>query len=190
MAGALLTSTPTLPPLPVPTIDTLSLIQTVAAKKGISKTTLLNLATSESELDPNAVGDHGCSVGLVQINLCAHPSIDRADALDPEFALTYAATAIAKGKQHAWTVCSCVKYARAIIGGVPLRDAEAFLPNTTIHVGALALFRYRSGVSHVAVVTSINGSSFTVREANYKPCLASTRNVAYSDSALVGFWEA
>lgn len=166
------------------------LVSKVAAKKGVSSTTLYNLASSESSLDSEAVGDGGCSVGLVQINLCAHPSIDKADALDPEYALNYAATQIAKGNSYAWTVCSCVKYARALIGNVPLQNASQFVPNTKLHVGALAVFKYSSGVSHVAVVTSVKESSFTVKEANYKPCLTSTRNVSTDDEALIGFWEA
>lgn len=147
------------------------------------------MVESESEGNPNAVGDHGCSFGLVQINTCAHPDVTKKEAKDPLFALNYAAKAIANDTAYQWTSCSCAKYAYVSIDGVPLKDADEFVPNSYEPVvGGLALFHYKSGESHVAVITAINGTSLTVKEANYHPCLIDKRVVDMSDPSLIGFW--
>lgn len=45
----------------------------------------------ESAYDPGAIGPNGIDLGLVQINLEAHPDITNLEALDPAFSLPYAA---------------------------------------------------------------------------------------------------
>lgn len=166
-----------------------ALLSTIAEKFKVSSTTLYNLSNGESSLNPDAVGDHSCSYGLVQINLCVHTSVAKEDALDPTFALTYAAKAIKAGKEYQWTVCSCVKYAKTLVAGVPSQNADRFVSNTSIaHVGELALFRYSNGIAHVAVVTAVNKYTFVVAESNFKPCYTGRRTVSLNDPALVGFW--
>ena len=57
----------------------------------------------ESGGDPKAVGDHGTSFGLVQINLPSHPEISREQAEDPVFALKYLQTELKAGRGNQWT---------------------------------------------------------------------------------------
>lgn len=57
----------------------------------------------ESGLDPEAVGDHGTSLGIAQIHLPAHPDITKEEALDPDFALDWAAKQFSLGHQTMWT---------------------------------------------------------------------------------------
>jgi hypothetical protein len=57
----------------------------------------------ESGHNPNAVGDHGYSFGLVQIYLPAHPDISKEQALDPEFALDFLASHLANRQGYFWT---------------------------------------------------------------------------------------
>jgi hypothetical protein len=45
----------------------------------------------ESAYDPGAIGPNGVDTGLVQINLDAHKDITNLEALDPAFAVPYAA---------------------------------------------------------------------------------------------------
>lgn len=55
-------------------------------------------------------------------------------------------------------------------------------------VGTVALFTYRSGVSHVALVEELSLNGFWVSECNYRPGVCGWRFVRYDDYALRGFW--
>jgi hypothetical protein len=57
----------------------------------------------ESGWNPEAVGDGGTSIGLVQIHLPAHPDVTREQALDPDFALTFIVDKFLNGEEHLWT---------------------------------------------------------------------------------------
>jgi hypothetical protein len=48
-------------------------------------------------------GDREQSFGLVQIHLPAHPSISKAQALDPEFAIDFLAKNLHGGRGAMWT---------------------------------------------------------------------------------------
>lgn len=84
---------------------------------------------------------------------------------------------------------SCVKWVR--FRGVPLAmgtNAEDVKPNTTIHKGAVAVFRYRLE-SHIAYVESFDADGFTISETNYHHGKQDERYVSFLDPFLIGFWE-
>lgn len=162
-----------------------SIIGRVSHETGVSSSTLYNLSKSESTLNPDAIGDHGCSYGLTQINICAHKGLTKEEALDPETNLTWAANRIAEGNLSWWTAGNCYSYILTILGRLP--HMAQILPNTGIKVGSVAVFNY-SGVKHIAYVSSVNTDSFTVKEANYKPGVIGIREVSIDDRSLEGFW--
>lgn len=165
-----------------------ALISNKAEEYSISSTTLFNLVKSESTLNPDAVGDKGCSVGLVQINLCAHPNVAKEDALDPEFALTYAAKAIASSTEYAWTSCNCWSYIKAnYIHNLP--GTKYLIPNSGPVVGGVVLFNYR-GVKHYAYIESVSKNYVYISEANYTRCKIGERKISLYDPHIVGFWSA
>lgn len=96
----------TLPPVVYSTSTASAIIEAYAAHYGIPAAPLEETLTCESELNPNAVGDHGTSFGVAQIHLPAHPDITKAQALDPLFAINYAAEQFSEGREHLW---SCFK---------------------------------------------------------------------------------
>lgn len=158
-------------------------VEEIAAKYKISPSVLTNLVQSESTFNPDAVGDKGCSYGLAQINICAHKEIDKADALDPDFALNYAAKAISEGTEDAWSACNCWSYVQAnFIKNLP-RMAE-IQPNTSVpHKGFVAIFYYGK-TKHVGYVIDDKG---TITEANKTHCKIGTRTIPTSDINLVGY---
>jgi len=56
----------------------------------------------ESNFNPNAIGDSGSSVGLLQIHLPAWPEITRTQALNPEWSLNWS-IAIFKAHPENWS---------------------------------------------------------------------------------------
>lgn len=62
--------------------------------------------TDRPELGVKA-GDRELSFGLVQIHLPSHPNITYDQAIDPEFAIEFLASNLAKGKGRMW---SCYPY--------------------------------------------------------------------------------
>lgn len=166
------------------------MISDLSLQYGIASPALLNMATSESSLNPDAVGDHGCSLGIVQINLCAHPNITRAEALDPHWALTYAAQAIADDTDYHWTSCNCYSYVLVHLGSLPLM--AKIQPNSTPKVGGVAIFYYRSHegtiVKHVALITAQTDTTISIAESNLERCKTDVRVVDKSDAHLDGYW--
>lgn len=84
--------------------------------------------------------------------------------------------------------CYCVTTARQLGVDIPIgTNADEFKPNTTPHIGSLALFQY-DDVSHVAVVSEINKDNFKVRQGNKERCEYSEEWVAWDNPHLKGFW--
>ena len=83
--------------------------------------------------------------------------------------------------------CSCVAYLTSLGIKLPLGDAIDITPNSTPHVGGIALFTYGK-LGHVALITSIDDTGFTVKEGNYHRCQQDTRYVLWTDAHLTGFW--
>ncbi len=84
-------------------MTTYELIDYYGAKYDVSTSTIHRVVKCESQYNPNAIGDEGTSFGLAQIHLPAHPEVSRAQALDPEFAISFLAKNLAKGKGAMWT---------------------------------------------------------------------------------------
>lgn len=145
--------------------------------------------TSESGWNPLLISDHG-DYGLVQISIGVNnPGITKEQAFDPIFALKFAATAIKKGQEYKWTVCSCVQQIKALGVKVPKGwNASDFKPNTTPHIGAVAIFNYH-GVSHVALIKKYTSKGFLVAEGNYESCKTGDRDISWDDPSLIGFWD-
>lgn len=77
---------------PVSTKDEIRLyILSIAEKYHLEAARFLAVAICESGLNPAAVGDHGQSFGLFQIHLKSHKDVTREQALDPLFAVEWAA---------------------------------------------------------------------------------------------------
>lgn len=165
------------------------LISSISAEYGVSSTTLYNLAYSESHLDPSAVGDSGDSVGIVQIRLKSHPDVSREQALDPEFSLRWAALEILAGNISQWSVCSCVKTIAPLVSGMPIQDADKFIPNADVTTGKVLLLNYH-GVRHVALIKEVSKEGILVYEGNYKRCLTGTRLISWEElgDTLVGYY--
>lgn len=96
----------TLPPLVYSTSTASTIVEAYAVHYGIQSEPLLRTLKCESSLNAKAIGDHGTSFGVAQIHLPAHPDITKAQALDPLFAIDWAAYQFSLGKQNMW---SCYK---------------------------------------------------------------------------------
>lgn len=140
-----------------------------------------NLISSESQWNPNAVSPTN-DYGLAAINLRWHPEVTKAEALDPEFALRFAAQAIKDGKEDAWTVCNCYQYVKAVLG-----DIGSITPNSTPKNGSVAIFDYK-GIPHYGIVVALKVDGFKIREANYTHCKTDTRFIKWTDPNLKGFY--
>jgi len=68
-------------------------------------------------------------------------------------------------------------------------DAEDFKPNTTPHVGALALFTYKNGISHVARIVEIREDGFLIDQDGVSRCNNPSDFVEWDDKNLTGFWD-
>ncbi len=87
--------------LPTRTVE--DMISDYSMRYGVNKSVLDTVIKCESGGHANIVGDHGDSIGLVQINLPAHPEITRTQALDPEFSVEYLAHQLSLGHGKLWT---------------------------------------------------------------------------------------
>ncbi len=81
------------------------IIATTALKYGIDPKLALYISYKESGWDPSAIGDHGNSIGLVQISKIYHPEVTRKQALDPVFSAEFLASELSKEKCHEWSTC-------------------------------------------------------------------------------------
>jgi len=160
----------------------------LAVNNGVSWETLNNLITSESQWNPSARSKTG-DYGLVQINLASWPDITKEQALDPDFSLNWAIDRLKEDKAYLWSVCSCISQLR--IEGIKLPkyfiEARDFIPNSPPVIGGVAIFKYKKA-SHVAVIKKFTKNGFIISEANYSPCLTGTREIAWDDPHLKGFW--
>lgn len=93
----------TLPPVVYSTTTAVDIITAYAAHYGIPAQPLIDTLYCESDFNPDAVGDNDTSFGVAQIHLPAHPEITKAEALDPLWAINWAAAQFAAGREHEWT---------------------------------------------------------------------------------------
>lgn len=87
------------------------------------------------------------------------------------------------------TVCSCINYAKYILGvtgevwGYPDKLATTSM---SPHEGGLVLTS-EGPYGHIAVVTSVNEDSITISEANYESCKITTRTLKLNDPVIRGY---
>lgn len=79
------------------------ILQAIATKHGIDPEPFIATAQCESRFKASAVGDYGNSFGVFQIHLPSHPTVTKAQALDPWWAAEWSAQQFAAGKQKMWT---------------------------------------------------------------------------------------
>lgn len=96
-----------LPPVPIfmqvaasPDIE--EMVRDTQRDYGLSDS-FYNTLKCESNFDPAAVGDQGTSFGVAQIHLPAHKEITKEEALDPAFAINWAARMFAQGDATLWS---------------------------------------------------------------------------------------
>lgn len=70
---------------------------------------MLKIAKCESGLRPDAIGDHGTSIGVMQIHLPAHPSVTKEQMLDPEQNIAYAKQVFDKSGVRPWSCSKLIK---------------------------------------------------------------------------------
>lgn len=83
-------------------------------------------------------------------------------------------------------LCFCVRYLKLLGAELPPGNAEDFIPDAPPDIGNVALFRYKTD-AHVALITGYTDKGFAVRESNFKSCLATEREIYWSDPYLKGF---
>lgn len=97
--------------LPVSASTTEALIEFDAAFYNVSPALMRGIVKRESGFNQYAVGDHGTSIGLVQIHLPAHEDISRAQAENPVFAINFLAEQLSKGNCKIWSTCAAAQAA-------------------------------------------------------------------------------
>lgn len=80
-------------------------IAAVATLDGVDVQTALIIAKDESGFNPQAIGDHGTSIGLFQIHLPAHPDISEKQAEDPIFSTEWTMQKLKEGECDIWSTC-------------------------------------------------------------------------------------
>lgn len=68
----------------------------------------IGIATAESRLNPNAVGDYGTSVGLFQIHLPAHQDVSEEQAKNIIFSTEWSMNQLSQGNCQIWSTCQQV----------------------------------------------------------------------------------
>ena len=156
----------------------------IAQEFSIPPTILSNLVYSESRWDSQATSTTN-DWGLVQINLDANPDVTKEQALDPEFSLRFAAEAISKDKQGAWTACNCYSLIKTKIKNLP--KMKDIVPNSTPKMGSVMISYYK-GQKHLSYVKRVANGNIELQEANYKPCLIAPRVIDADDPHIRGYW--
>ena len=172
-----------------PVVETLrEKTQSIASKYEVPFDVMDKIITSETHWRPEAIGDKGCSVGLVQINLCVHKDITKEQALDPDFALNFLASEIKAGREWQWTICSCTATVRLLGAPVPFKDK--LVPNEFYpRVGGVIIAKYGE-LRHLSYITKVTPEGIWVEEANFTRCERGIRLVKFDDSHTIGYWHA
>lgn len=99
---------------PVAPLDLRTYASTTAQQYGLNADRFVSVLDCESGFDPEAIGDHGTSFGVVQIHMPAHPDITLEQATDPLWAINWAAEQWSKGNAAAWS-CWVSKYGKTAL---------------------------------------------------------------------------
>lgn len=93
----------TISPLPYTIENAPIIIEAYAVRYGTPSKPLIDTLRCESGFNASIVGDYGTSFGVAQIHLPAHTDIRKQDALDPFFAVDWAAWQFSLGHQNMWS---------------------------------------------------------------------------------------
>ena len=80
-------------------------IATEAIISNVNPQLAISIATAESKLNPNAIGDHGTSMGLWQIHLPAHASVSPENARSVVYSTEWAVNQLKEGNCQIWSTC-------------------------------------------------------------------------------------
>lgn len=80
-------------------------IATEALVEGVNPQMALAIAHDESQFNPQAVGDHGESLGIWQIHMPAHKEITPQNARDVVFSTEWAISQLKVGNCRIWSTC-------------------------------------------------------------------------------------
>ena len=83
--------------------ELLAIATSTAAKYHLNADHFVKTINCESNWNPDTIGDHGESFGLVQIHLIAHQDISKEQALNPRFAIQWMANEWANDNASIWT---------------------------------------------------------------------------------------
>jgi hypothetical protein len=104
-------------------------------------------------------------------------------------ALTTSMNGSRKSVLHTEVVlCSCVKGVRHFIPSLKRGDATDFTPNSTPFEGAVVIFKYPNGVSHVAYVAKMDAHGFYIKQTNKVPCEYTEEHIEWQNPNIVGFY--
>ena len=110
--------------LPVSSSTLQSIIDFDSAYYAVNPALVRGIIKRESNFNQYAKGDHGTSIGLVQIHLPAHPDVSVIEAENPLFAINFLTQNLATGNCHLWSTCKAAKAALS----PPAIDEEASKP--------------------------------------------------------------
>ena len=79
------------------------IISNEARLHDVSEEVMNKVIGCESNYNPEAVGDNNHSFGAVQIYLDYHPEVTKSQAFDPEWAISFLADNLSKGKGKLWS---------------------------------------------------------------------------------------
>lgn len=85
------------------------------------------------------------------------------------------------------TYCSCVLYAKAVLGRTESWGNAAYIQPSTQHPSVGAVILLTDGGGHVGVVTAIGKKTVTFTEANYSPCQKDTRTLPLDSNTIKGY---
>lgn len=118
------------------------MITDIASANQVPVALLGGLVVNESALDPAAVGVNGVDHGIAQINLSAHPDVSVDQALDPQYALMFAAedlsmvhrTWVGRTKADPWDVAIANHNSPALARQWARNGSAPFVPGRVFQI--------------------------------------------------------
>lgn len=90
---------------------------------------------------------------------------------------------VAEAQELSWgLLCNCYAYVKAKYPSLP--RTALLEPNTTPHVGAVAIFDY----PHYAIIVDFDEKGFWVDHTNFKKCVHNSTYFTWDNAHLLGFW--
>jgi hypothetical protein len=90
--------------------------------------------------------------------------------------------------QQESVACNCVSFVRQYRPDAPHINASDYtISTTTPYAGAIAVMRYPSGASHVALVVSVTETHVELLHANVIPCKVTNEYMDVDNPRLLGY---